>query len=81
VHFTGWDTVVFQGKGNVLSSAQPHKLAVRILQYRANDFGDVKNVEIANILVKKEETAGTFPLKRMGYDPVNTMDQGGLART
>ena len=38
VHFLGGNAVIFQGEGNVLRYGQADKLAVGILQNRANGF-------------------------------------------
>ena len=69
------DAVVLQRKSDVLGGGKPHELAVGILQNRTCLLGNIEDVETANILPEKRQSARKFTLESMGDDPVNTMEQ------
>jgi len=49
MHLFRWHAVVFQGEGNVLGGAKTNKLPVCVLQNRTGNFGNVKDIQAANI--------------------------------
>ena len=77
-HLLLGDTVVFQGKGDILRHCETYELSVRILQNGTHQLGDVKKAHLPGLPAANLQAAGHFPLIGKGDEAVETMGNGGF---
>ena len=80
-HFSLFNTVVFQGKGNVLSYRQADKLAVRVLQDCSHTGRKLKDRRIICFKAIYLQLTCYFTVKRKRYQSVDTVTDSALSGT
>ncbi|KXT84825.1 hypothetical protein STRDD11_00761 [Streptococcus sp. DD11] len=73
--------VIFQSKSQILSHTEADKLAVCILQDRADQVGLVIDTSSKSFLSLNQELTAGLPFIDMGDNAIQTLTQSGLART
>lgn len=78
MHLGGRDAIILHCKSDILANRQPNELTVRILQHRANDLGELEDIQVPGFLPLYLQTSLNISLVIKRDQAIQAMTEGAF---